>query len=204
MNVLVRVQHHPARAALVGPLLSRLPPGSEVVTDPNPDSPKRSPLRTYLEALRLPVADDVTHIVVVQDDAWPVDGFEEKMLDALATHPDELVCLFVPGSGSHRRQMLAAAARGQSFTRLATTWIPAVALSWPVSRAREFVEFADGRWDVEKVGGDDARIGSFCARRRARPWAVVPSIVEHPDVVESLIGKRNSAGRNRARVAAVI
>jgi hypothetical protein len=204
VSVLVRVQHHPARASLVAPLLARLPASTEVVVDPDPESPVRSPLRTYVEALRRPVPDDVTHVLVVQDDAWPVDDFEARMLDALDRIPPGLVAFFVPGTNAHGRAQRAAARRGQPYVRLVSTWVPTVALAWPVGRARSFVEFVAAKYDVERQRGDDAPVGVFRSRHRVDAWASVPSLVEHPDVVPSLIGRRNSAGRDRARVAAVL
>lgn len=204
MKVATRVQHHPDRASLLRPLLARLPAGSVVVLDPNPVDGTRSPFRTYVEALRVPVADDVTHLLVVQDDAVPCERFPERMLERLEEKPDDLVAFFAPGAATHRTSVLRAAQKNQTWARLHGGWIPCVALCWPVYRAREFVEHARVRYgDLEKHRADDAPIGYWTMRNRIPVYATVPSLVEHPDIEPSLIGKKNSSGRNRARVAAI-
>lgn len=156
-----------------------------------------------MEALRVPVADDVTHLLVVQDDAWPCDGFEARMLDRVAEKPDDLIAFFTPGAASHRRAIVRATMKNERWARLHGGWIPAVALCWPIYRAREFAAHVDVRYDVTKHRADDAPIGVWATRNRVTVFATVPSLVEHPDIERSLIGKKNSAGRNRSRVAAI-
>lgn len=126
------------------------------------------------------------------------------MLAALDLIPEGLVAFFVPGTNAHGRGQKAAARTGRPYVRLVSTWVPTVALCWPVARARAFVAFADAKYDVEKRGGDDAPVGVYRSRYRVDAWGAVPSLVEHPDVVPSLIGRPNHAGKNRARVAAVL
>lgn len=116
-----------------------------------------------------------------------------------------MVALFVPGSGTHRRTMLLADRAGQPWARLSPTWIPTVALLWPADLARRFVGWVAERgydpWGRDR--GDDGFVGKFCAMNRIPVFAPVPSIVEHPDVEPSLIGRRAMGGKNRARVAAI-
>jgi hypothetical protein len=195
VNLSVCVQHHPARAHLIPQLVDRLGGNVEVVTDPDPDNPQASPLRCYLECLRRTPAA-ATHRVVVQDDAYPADDFQARLAALVGERPDDMLALFVPGASPHRGVMMGA--------RLVTSWVPTVALVWPVARAAEFVAA-----EAEKVStprrprtGDDGPVGKWATAGRVAVWAPVPSIVEHPDVEPSLIGRKAMAGRNRMRVAA--
>jgi hypothetical protein len=199
VNVSVAVQHHPARAHLIDRLVERLG-GAEVVTDPDPDG-VRSPYRTYVEALRR-TPPGATHRLIVQDDAEPADGFRPRMLDAVATHPDRLVALFVPGSPPHRAAVLRAQKAGQSWVTLPPTWVPTVALCWPVEMVALFLAWADTKYpDGTKRMGDDGPVGKWAQTIRTRAVAPIPSLVQHPDVEPSLIGRRAAGGANRARVA---
>jgi hypothetical protein len=201
----VCIQHHPKRAHLIAPLLGRVGGPCEVITDPLPDDPVPSPLRTYLQCLRT-IPADATHRVILQDDTWPIAGFYERMLAAIDERPDDVIALHVQGAPPHRQYVEKAKARGDRWVQLAPAWLPTVATVWPVQRAAEFVT-----WEETRMGegrrtrqGDDAPAGRWAARTRVPIWALVPSIVEHPDVEPSLIGRKHGAGRNRLRVAAAL
>lgn len=174
----------------------------DVVTDPDPDG-IRSPLRTYLECLRLTPAD-ATHRVVIQDDAWPCEGFHVKAVTALEERPDSLVCFFVPHSaGGGRNRMLRASAKGEQWTLIGGGgWIPTVATSWPTALIEPFIEFASHK-RFARQRGDDPLVARFVRTRRLEVWATVPSLVDHPDVEPSLIGRPHGAGRIRWRTAAM-
>jgi hypothetical protein len=201
VNVSVAVQHHPARAHLLDRLVDALG-GAEVVVDPDPDSPYRSPFRTYMEALRR-TPTGATHRLIVQDDALPCAGFRDRMLEAVAEKPDVLVALFAPGASTHRVPITRAALAGERWAQLRPTWVPTVALVWPVELVPRFVAWADDRYAGSVREGDDGPVGKWAARNHLRAWATVPSLVEHPDVEPSLIGRKHRAGANRARVAAM-
>jgi hypothetical protein len=195
------VQHHPARSYLLKPLLERFP-GFELVTDPDPDG-KRSPLRTYLECLRR-TPPDVTHRVVIQDDAWPCLGFREKADAALAERPESIVVFFVPGLRSAgARRMTDAVLQRESWVNIGGTAItPLVATAWPVHLIEDFIRFATSARISAQYSHDDPVATLFVKKNKLDVWATVPSLVEHPDVEPSLIGKDHSAGANRNRVAA--
>lgn len=204
LTVDVAVQHHPDRADLVERLLRAFDAPPRVVTDPDPDSPVRSALRTYVACLES-VAADATHLLVIQDDAVVCDRFTERMHAAVAEHPDALVPLFVPGVGAHRTAVLQAQRRGERWARLPHMWTPTVATVWPVARAAEFLAWlTEHRYDPHgRHRGDDGPVGKWVQRSRVAVWAPVPSLVQHPDDTPSLIGRRAGYGRNRSRVAAV-
>lgn len=204
MKLQVVVQHHPARAALVGPLLRRCPRGTVLIPDPDPDSAVRSPLRTYRACLEA-VRQDATHLVVIQDDAMPVDRFSSRLRVAVEERPADVLVLFMPGAGAHRGAMLRAAHQGQRWTRVPRTWLPLVAVAWPVELAADFLRWMNGNGyaDTNRHRADDGVAGRWAAKRRVTAWATVPSLVQHPDTSPSLIGRRHASGRNQARVAAV-
>jgi hypothetical protein len=129
------------------------------------------------------------------------------MVSAVEERPEDLIAFFTPGCAPHREHILKAHKRGEQFARLHSRWYPTVATCWPAGKASDFAGWAVGELGTMRRGepfrGDDGPLGTWCAQRRVDVWATVPSLVEHPDVEPSLIGRPNRAGKNRARVAAV-
>lgn len=202
----VAVQHHPARAHLLPVLQERLAGlRVEVVTDPEPDAELPSPLRTYTLAAETTPAW-ATHRLILQDDTQPCRGFAGKLLAAIGEKPDAMVALFTPGIAPHKSAIIKAQLAEETWARLHCLWMPTVAMVWPAAVAREFAVFAREELGTARRGepfrGDDGPVGTFCQQYRYDVWATVPSLVEHPDVERSLIGRPNAAGANRGRVAA--
>jgi hypothetical protein len=82
--------------------------------------------------------------------------------------------------------------------------MPVVATLWPRAKAVEFAVWAEQHPQLpgqRSPRSDDAMAGMWKMRERQTVWACVPSLVEHPDVEPSIIGKRAAAGRDRNRVA---
>jgi len=201
----IAIQHHPSRGHLLGGLASLR---AEVVTDPEPDGDP-SAVRTYIECLRA-IPAGATHRLVLQDDAQPCSDFRERAEAAVAERPGELLALFVPGMGLAGRWMRAAWKDGKRWLELPTSmnWVPVVALVWPVELASSFVPFAEehvaGRAARRMATmGDDPVVGRFRRVNHLAVWAPVPSLVQHPDLVPSLVKQRSYGGRNPARRAAV-
>lgn len=202
VRVSVCVQHHPSRAGLLADLKARVG-AIEVVTDPDPDG-KPDPLRCYLECLRR-TPEWCTHRVVLQDDCWPIVGFATAAAAAISEYPEALVCFFVPALA------LAGGERVKRARKAGETWaelgnglaVPVVATAWPRGAARDFVADVEARAFLI-TRSDDAAVSKFAALRKVRVMAPVPSIVEHPDDVPSLIGDRAANGKNPARRAAFL
>lgn len=205
VSPLIRVQHHPSRARLLGPLAAAC--GSlpvSVIEDPDPHG-KPSPLRCYRECVGRP-APEFTHLIVLQDDVQLCDGFDVAATAAIADFPDSLVALFVGGAPRRSaREIVLAHGRGDRYCTLAAMdWVPTVALVWPSAVATEFSRYlkrvSPDHW------ADDPIVGNWVHRSRRTVVATVPSLVQHPDVEESLLPRRQKrvgAGRNPDRVAAV-
>lgn len=161
----------------------------------------RSPFRCYLECIRQ-APRDASHVLIVQDDAWPCDNFREKAEAFIAEYPDVLVPFFMPGQSTPGGAVRRALKAGEPVARLRSGWVPTVALAWPQEAAQAYLRWAEDRYDVRKQRGDDAPTGAFRLSYRIDCMAPVPSYVEHPDVVDSLFrGKPGKAGANKARVA---
>jgi hypothetical protein len=196
------IQHHPSR--VLPPELARY----EVVTDPDPNG-KPSAIRTYIECLRR-TPPGVSHRLVLQDDVKLVRDFDSRAHHALRERPDTLVAFFVPGMGLHGRWVREAAKRGDRWVQLppSANWVPTVALAWPRKLAEAFVPFAEehvaerARRRMSTLG-DDPVVGRFVRQHKLAVWATVPCLVEHPDLMPSLVKQRSYQGRNPARRAAV-
>ena len=186
---------------MLAPLFERLP-GFELITDPDPNG-KPNPLRTYLECLRR-TPECATHRLILQDDCWPCRDFRAKAEAALDERPESIVLFFVPGSsGGGMNSVIRAAKAGERWALIgAGAWVPVVASCWPVSLIPDFLEFANQR-RFARLRSDDELVKRFVGARRLSVWATVPSLVEHPDTVPSLIGRRHGAGSIKWRVAAM-
>lgn len=196
----VRVQHHPARADLLARLLPRLRPYKpSVVTDPG--GPVASAWRCYRACLATPWQGD--RLLIVQDDAWPATGFATALNKIVAAHPESMVALFMAGAPYRTaRQILLAARAGRHYTAVhPSDFAATVALLWPREDADAFLAWTDTNLKKHTVG-DDNVVGAFLKATGRRVVVTVPSIVQHPDDVPSLIGRRHANGRNRYRVAA--
>ena len=200
MRVQTVVQHHPSRSHLLPGLLAGLPTGATIVTDPEPQ--KRSPWATYLACLRT-LNDDATHLLIVQDDAQPCLNFAKAVDLAARKRPSDPLVLFTPGHGNLRRVILAACQQDERYAILPTlnTFIPAVAVIWPRWCVESILRFEDER-PFTASNADDGALGKWAATIGARVMATVPSLVEHPDMERSLVGRLAMGGRNPARIAA--
>lgn len=203
MKLATIVQHHPAREHLLEDLLARLPAGAIVVTDPAPDDPISNPMRCYRACIEQ-IPADATHALIVQDDAIPHNDFPTVVGRCVEARPDRIIAYFVashPVRGA--RKMLEAYGAGAAWSELfSTEFLPVIATSWPADLAREFLAWSDAHGRPGSRS-DDGQAGRFIRNRSIRPLATIPSLVEHPDVERSLIGKRAMAGKNPARVALI-
>lgn len=173
-----------------------------VVEDPNPTGAP-SPLRCYRECVGRP-APGFTHLVIVQDDVTLCLDFDVALTRLLERVPDRLVALFVAGAPRRSAMELRLAeGRGDDLCEMSRMdWVPTVALVWPAAMAAEFTKYL-GRV-AEHMWADDPIVGGWCNRKRIVPIATVPSLVQHPDVVPSLLPNDKSAGgKNGYRTAAV-
>lgn len=121
---------------------------------------------------------------------------------AIAEHPADPICLFLPGAlGGARTATHRAQRAGHTTITVGNYgWLPVVATVWPAPIARDFHEWGS-RPEFAGQRSDDAMAGRYARHKHLAVWATVPSLVQHPDRVPSLIGKKHRAGQDRGRVA---
>lgn len=165
----------------------------------NPD-----PWRCYRECLKRTPAW-ATHRLIIQDDAVPGLGFASAAVAALTARPGRPVAFWHGGFPADGCKAIRDAARGCRRWVDLSPWsqaFPCVASAWPAAIAARLLEWSDAsRASVSRA--DDAVTQRFLQAERLWPYATVPSLVEHPDVVVSVIGRKAWAGRDKARVACV-
>ncbi len=183
--------------------LQALLPGSQLAVDPDPTA-YRSPWRTYRHALTTTPAD-ATHRLVIQDDTVPAPNLLVALGRVIETKPDVPMVLFVsPQHGMATAQLFRACERGSCFAVVPASpiWIPVVAVIWPTQLIAPIVKWVDEqKWPV-RFSADDEILGRACRALGIEVWMTVPSLVEHPDLVDSITRKDTSGhGLNRDRQA---
>lgn len=147
-------------------------------------------------------------MLVLQEDVVVCKNFVTALRRVVKSKPDDPVSFFLarlPGYAGG--QVYRAAKRGDRYIRAyaGDKFFPALAIVWPVDRAREFLEWTESGVPLPGYPGearsDDAVFGQWIKRMQATAWYTVPSLVEHPDEVESVIGRRAQWGKGRNRVA---
>lgn len=198
MKLSIAVQTHELREPLARELAEMIGGDVELVLDPEPHG-KPSPWRTYREALETTPAG-ATHRLVIQDDAYPCRSFRPAVEQVIAARPDRLIVLFV--SGRLEAAVMRACQAGQRWLELGGAhWCPVVAAVWPVELIPPLLEYVDRQ--RREFTADDEIIGKFLRVTKRNAIATVPSLVEHPDDVESLKGNAVSrTKKNVLRVAA--
>lgn len=196
-----RVQAHPERALMAAALAVKI--GGDVCYDPDPDNPIRHPWRTYRHLLE--TADpEATHISVIQDDAIVCGRYAEAVELAVAARPDRILVFFVGGNPRpHALAVLNACRADRPWAELGLgPWLPVVANVWPREIAQELLDWDASHTWPPKFISDDERCGRFVQWRKINALASVPSLVEHPDVAVSLLGKKARGGADPGRIAA--
>jgi hypothetical protein len=200
ISLAARIQHHPSRARLIPPLLEALAPLPTEVIAHVSDPP--SPWDGY--KLCLSDLPDCSHLLVIQDDAIPCRNFVPALKQIAVTN-DVPVCLFL--ARLPRRTSTDATKALKANRRYVTLFIrdfvPVVAVLWPRAKAQEFMVWAQNA----KLPGqpnprsDDAVVGRWMMTTRQEIRTTCPSLVEHPDMEASLIGRQPSWGKDPGRVA---
>jgi hypothetical protein len=146
--------------------------------------------------------------VVIQDDAIVCRNFAPAVERAIATIPDQPICLFYPGLPMHSsRNVRNARARGSTLFLLHRgDFIPVVAVVWPREKVEQLLRWTSG----VKIPGlrqpyrsDDAVTGSWMRLTRQDVYVTLPSLVEHPDDVGPVKDGSQKAGfgKDKGRVA---
>ena len=192
------MQHREGRDGPLARVLDRVP-DAEVITDAGDGE---NPWRGFQQCLQ---PADATHVAILQDDTVPCLGFRETVLRAIAEKPDSVISLFVGGLGNRtRRDFLAAVHTGNRWCPIYFRDIHhVVATVWPAAVAADFLAWAETARIPGKppVRSDDMVVGYWARTTKHTVWATVPSLVQHPDDVPSLIRPRVAGRGDRGRTA---
>ncbi len=144
--------------------------------------------------------------MILQDDIVPCTGFLDAARAAVAARPNRLLAFFVAGVPlTYARAVFESCARDWPWAVLTSgTWCPAIANVWPVEMVRSFLAYADTRPFPAHFTADDEIIGRYLTHSGQTALASVPSLVEHPDVTASMVGRRALAGHDTGRIAACL
>jgi hypothetical protein len=198
----VAIQHHPSRGAQLARLLDELGEPADVITDPDPTSPLRSPWRTSRLAWAS-TPETATHNLVLQDDVRACDGFLDLARDAVTSHPDDLVTFYVgryPGSAA--RAVIAGLDTRKPYVDIGLdSWTPCLALAMPTAFALDLASHTDRHHYPPAMCADDGIVSLWRQDRgHTRCWATMPSLVDHDNDVPSIMG--TEPGRMRCAVIA--
>lgn len=150
----------------------------------------------------------VTHLLVIQDDTTVCKNFAPALRLIAEANPSTPVVLFLarlPRRLSHLA--LLATKKNECYleTQLRSNdFLPVVAVLWPVAKAQEFLSWAQA--NPHKLGhprprSDDSVGGRWASLTKQTIRFTVPSLVEHPDLEPSLIGRKAAWGKDSGRVA---
>lgn len=140
---------------------------------------------------------------MVQDDAIPCDGFNDKIRAAISDHPDAIVCAFTPGVGHLLRQFWQAQKRGDRYFHFPqTTFVPVVAVVYPRAHAESVPRFADAK-RIPIGRADDGVVSQYARANKVPVVATIPCFVQHDDSVPSIMGMPHGRGHSH-RVAAAL
>jgi hypothetical protein len=183
--IVARIQAHPAREDLHGPLTASLAPLETEVFVHSSDPP--NPWEGYRRCLSdIP---ECSHLLILQDDALPCASFPVALEQVAERHPSTPVCLFLgaaPAStaGLARKAMM----RQRRYIPLMNTnFVPLVAVLWPRQVAQEFLEWSETT-TRKMTRADDGNAARFMRDTRQPFMVSVPSLVEHNDFIPSVKG----------------
>lgn len=202
MNLACRIQHHPSRAHLIPTLTERLD-GLDPIVVEDPGGRDKGTWRSHRACLES-LPDDATHLLVVQDDSIPCDGFAAKIRACIEEHPSAIIAAFTPGVGHLLRQFWQAQKRGDRYLTLPpnNTFVPVLCTVYPRHHAEEIPRFtAARRMSVGRA--DDGVVSTYARANRVPVLLTVPCLCDHDDSIPSIMGMPHGRGHSH-RVAAAI
>jgi hypothetical protein len=154
---------------------------------------------------------DSSYLLVLQEDTLPCQNFAAVLDWIVAREPRVPVVLFL--AYLPRRIATLALRAANKRERYVDTqlrindFMPIVAVLWPTEKAREFMEWTaanPNRLGHPHPRSDDGVAGRWCALTKQTVRFTVPSLVEHPDLEPSLIGRKPAWGKDKSRVALML
>ncbi len=181
-----RIQAHPSRAHCherLARLLAPLPTDVLVHSSDPPD-----PWANYRRCLDY--HGDASHLVVVQDDAIPAQGFADAAVRIAERHPDSPVCLFLGSLPAATASLVRRAKPDVRYVPLTvSSFMPLVCVLWPAKVAHRFLDWSSTAGRMTRA--DDGNAARWLRATRTQVWVSVPSIVQHDDGEPSVKGGRD-------------
>lgn len=182
-----RIQAHPSRNELhdrLRKLIAPLPVDVFLHESEPPD-----PWAGYVRCLT-DIPDEVSHLLVVQDDALPVAGFASALEQVAERHQNDPVCLFMGAFPSSTATRIRRSKPDVRYVPLGpTSFVPIVCILWPAHKARQFLDWSTTARGMTRA--DDANVARWVRATKQQVWVATPSIVEHDDFTPSVKGGRD-------------
>ncbi len=184
--ILARIQGHPSRNGLHQRLIGSL--GMETQLCIHSSDPP-DPWAGYRECLS-DIPDGFDHVLVVQDDAIPCEGFAAAVEQIARRHTDDPVCLFMGAFPSSTATRVRRSKPDVRYVPLGpTSFMPLVCVLWPVASARSFLTWSNTAARMTRA--DDGNAARWVRATKQQVWVTTPSIVQHDDGQPSVKGGRN-------------
>lgn len=190
MSLIVEIVAHPERLSLASQLREATQ-AEQVWVDRRPGG-KGAEWRNHMRAWKHALDSGATHAAILQDDAVPVPDFRKHAERAAQERPNSLISLYI---GNHRpRTEDVARAVGQA-QRIGASWLSAETLFWgvgvivPTNLIPEILEACkDSKYAY------DQRIGLWAKKTGNKVLYTYPSLVDHADLVTSVLGRKKDQG----------
>jgi hypothetical protein len=152
--------------------------------------------RNHYKALRAGERSGATHVVVLQDDALPVEGFSLALESMVEEMPNELISLYV-GTHKPRAQQVEIAVKKADQKNAA--WLTADTLMWGVGIVVPALLISEM---LDHVSGSklpyDQRLGLWAEDTGRDVYYTWPSLVDHADEPTVIAGRSKKQGRRVA------
>ena len=163
-------------------------------------------MRGYMKCLEL--LPELGHVCVLQDDTIPCINFVPALELIAAANPDTPVSLFLSKTPRRTYNLsLLRSGKSRYVTVHQQDLVHVVALLWPVHKAQEFVDWINE--NPKRIRGDqlstsdDANVSRWMQLTKQQIRCTVPSIVQHPDDVPSIVNQTKvRGGADAGRTAA--
>jgi len=181
-----RIQAHPSREHLHDRLRGALSPlPTEVLCH---ESTPPDPWANYRQCLDYD--GDASHLLIVQDDAIPCEGFADAAGRVAERWPDNPVCLFMGAFPSSTAARIRRAKPDVRYVALGpSSFVPLVCVLWPAHEARAFLWWSDSARGMTRA--DDGNAARWMKATRTQVMVTVPSLVQHDDGEPSVKGGRS-------------
>lgn len=132
--------------------------------------------------------------------------FAATVTRAIEDCPDHPLVLFLARlpADAAKRALFAMKKGDRLFEMQPRQFVPVVGIAWPIADAihfRDWVPQNHHRLPGNPPRSDDAAVARWARRNHRRIMVTAPSLVQHEDRMDSIIGKRAKWGKDKGRTA---